>query len=93
MQLICDFVVYVILYKPDLFPVHGTYSSLPAGVLLQGLDHLLVGKQQNEELRKEKYYKRRRKEEDWSVTVTTNDTVCRLSVMPIAFLYHTGKQN
>lgn len=45
--------------------VLGTLLSLPAGVLLQGLDRLLVGKQQHEKMRRMKFNARRRKEEEW----------------------------
>ena len=47
--------------------------SFPAGVLLQGMDWLLVGKQQKEEIRIKKYIMRRRKEEEWSVHHNCHD--------------------
>ena len=46
--------------------------SLPAGVLLQGADRLLIGKQQNHEIRRQKFNMRCRKEEEWSVIMISH---------------------
>ena len=45
-------------------------NSFPAGLLLQGVDHLLIGKQQKEEMRRKKYNMRCKKREEWLVSMT-----------------------
>ena len=44
--------------------------SLPAGLLLQGVDRLLIGKQQREEMRRKNYNMRCKKREEWLVRTT-----------------------
>lgn len=44
--------------------------SLPAGLLLQGVDHLLIGEQQREEIRKKNYDMRCKKREEWLVRMS-----------------------
>ena len=49
---------------------HSVYTynytcSLPAGLLLQGMDRLLIGKQKKEEMKREKYKLRQKKLEQW----------------------------
>ena len=56
--------------------------SLPAGLLLQGVDRLLVGKKQREEMRRKNYKKRCKKQEEWLVSMTDVQPCTHLTVFP-----------
>ena len=48
--------------------------SFPAGLLLQGVDYLLIGKQEKEDMRRKKYNMRCKRREEWLVSITAVKT-------------------